>query len=150
SGAPGDLPRDQREPGAYGSRKRDGADGQKLGSEVCDFDRRASDQASRYQHAVWRDHRAARLAGNCRRFERAAARRIRESNSQIMKIVSSVEKYRCDLFWVSEERAVDRSGFEIHRSIVHHRGSAVMMPVDERKRILLVRQYRLPARQYLW
>jgi len=67
-----------------------------------------------------------------------------------MKIVSSVEKYRCDLFWVSEERAVDRSGFEIHRSIVHHRGSAVMMPVDERKRILLVRQYRLPARQYLW
>jgi len=25
-----------------------------------------------------------------------------------------------------------------------------MMPVDERGRILLVRQYRLPARQYLW
>lgn len=25
-----------------------------------------------------------------------------------------------------------------------------MMPVDEKKRILLVRQYRLPAKQYLW
>ena len=25
-----------------------------------------------------------------------------------------------------------------------------MMPVDDRGRILLVRQYRLPARQYLW
>ena len=24
------------------------------------------------------------------------------------------------------------------------------MPVDEKNRILLVRQYRLPARQYLW
>ena len=67
-----------------------------------------------------------------------------------MKVISSVEKYKCDLFWVSEEHAVDPSGFEIRRSIVHHRGSAVMMAVDDRKRILLVRQYRLPARQYLW
>ena len=28
--------------------------------------------------------------------------------------------------------------------------SAVMMPVDEKGRILLVRQYRLPARRFLW
>ncbi len=42
------------------------------------------------------------------------------------------------------------SGFEIKRSIVHHRGSAVMLAVDDRKRILLVRQYRLPAQRYLW
>jgi ADP-ribose pyrophosphatase len=67
-----------------------------------------------------------------------------------MKIISSAEKYRCELFWVSEEHAVDPSGFEIRRSIVHHRGSAVMLAVDDRKRILLVRQYRLPARRYLW
>jgi ADP-ribose pyrophosphatase len=67
-----------------------------------------------------------------------------------MKVISSVEKYRCELFWVSEEHAVDPSGFEIRRSIVHHRGSAVMMAVDDRKRILLVRQYRLPAQRYLW
>jgi ADP-ribose pyrophosphatase len=45
---------------------------------------------------------------------------------------------------------VDPSGFEIRRAIVHHNGSAVMMAVDDRKRILLVRQYRLPARSYLW
>ena len=67
-----------------------------------------------------------------------------------MKVISSKEKYRCELFWVSEEHAVDPSGFEIRRSIVHHRGSSVMMAVDDRKRILLVRQYRLPARRYLW
>jgi ADP-ribose pyrophosphatase len=67
-----------------------------------------------------------------------------------MKVISSAEKYRCNLFWVSEEHAVDPSGFEIRRSIVHHPGSAVMMAVDERKRTLLVRQYRLPARKYLW
>ena len=48
------------------------------------------------------------------------------------------------------DHAVDPGGFEIKRAIVQHRGSAVVMPVDEKKRILLVRQYRLPARQYLW
>jgi len=67
-----------------------------------------------------------------------------------MKVISSVEKYRCRLFSVSEEHAVDPGGFEIQRCIVHHRGSAVMLAVDDRKRILMVRQYRLPARRYLW
>ena len=67
-----------------------------------------------------------------------------------MKIVSSVERFKNNLFSVSEDHALDPSGFEIKRAIVHHRGSAVMMPVDDRKRILLVRQYRLPAQRMLW
>jgi ADP-ribose pyrophosphatase len=67
-----------------------------------------------------------------------------------MKLVSSKEKLTNKLFTVSEDHAVDPGGFEIKRFIVHHRGSAVMMPVDDRKRILLVRQYRLPAGRYLW
>ena len=67
-----------------------------------------------------------------------------------MKLISSVEKYKNSLFSVTEDHAVDPSGFEIKRAIVQHAGSAVMMAVDERKRILLVRQYRLPARANLW
>lgn len=67
-----------------------------------------------------------------------------------MKIISSAEKYKNDLFSVSEEHAVDPDGFEIRRAIVHHRGSAVMMAVDDRNRILLVQQYRVPARRKLW
>ena len=68
-----------------------------------------------------------------------------------MKITVSKEVYRCGLFGVTEDRAVDKkSGFKIKRSVVRHAGSAVMMAVDDRKRILLVRQYRLPADQYLW
>jgi ADP-ribose pyrophosphatase len=67
-----------------------------------------------------------------------------------MKIISSVERLKNKLFTVSEDHAVDPSGFEIKRFIVHHRGSAVMMPVDDRRRILLVRQYRLPAQRLLW
>jgi ADP-ribose pyrophosphatase len=34
--------------------------------------------------------------------------------------------------------------------VVRHAGSAVMMAVDDKKRVLLVRQYRLPADKYLW
>ena len=68
-----------------------------------------------------------------------------------MKITSSKQVYSCSLFRVTEDRAVDRrSGFRIQRSVVRHAGSAVMMAVDESKRILLVRQYRLPAERYLW
>jgi ADP-ribose pyrophosphatase len=68
-----------------------------------------------------------------------------------MKIISSQEAYRCRLFWVTEDDAVDpETKFEIKRSVVRHNGSAVMMAVDEKKRILLVRQYRLPAGKYLW
>src|ERR1700723_1037372 len=67
-----------------------------------------------------------------------------------MKLKSSVEKFKNKLFTVTEDHAIDPDGFEIKRAIVHHRGSAVMMPVDDRKRVLLVRQYRLPAQRFLW
>jgi ADP-ribose pyrophosphatase len=68
-----------------------------------------------------------------------------------MKITSSREVYKCNLFRVTEDKAKDpKTGFEIHRSVVRHAGSAVMMAVDEKKRILLVRQYRLPAEKNLW
>jgi ADP-ribose pyrophosphatase len=67
-----------------------------------------------------------------------------------VQITSSVEKYRCSIFRVTEEEADDPSGFHIKRSIIRHPGSAVVMPVDEQGRILLVRQFRLPADRYLW
>jgi ADP-ribose pyrophosphatase len=67
-----------------------------------------------------------------------------------VKLISSKEQYRCSIFWVTEDHAKDPDGFEVKRCVVRHRGSAVMMPVDAKGRILLVRQYRLPARQKLW
>ena len=56
-----------------------------------------------------------------------------------MKITSSKQVYDCGLFRVTEEEATDPAGFDMKRSIVRHAGSAVMMAVDEKKRILLVR-----------
>jgi len=68
-----------------------------------------------------------------------------------MKITKTREVYNCRLFRVTEDEAVDtKSGFEIKRSVVRHAGSAVMLAEDEKRRILLVRQYRLPADKYLW
>jgi len=68
-----------------------------------------------------------------------------------MKITSSTEKYRCRLFWVTEDEAIDaKTGWTMKRSVVRHVGSAVMLAVDEKNRVMLVRQYRLPASQELW
>jgi ADP-ribose pyrophosphatase len=67
-----------------------------------------------------------------------------------MKITKSKEVYRCGLFRVTEDEAQDKTGWKMKRSIVRHRGSAVMMAVDEKKRVMLVRQFRLPANQNMW
>lgn len=67
-----------------------------------------------------------------------------------MKIISSEKLLETKVFEVTMDHALDPDGFEIKRAIIQHIGSAVMMAVDEKGRILLVRQYRLPARRYLW
>lgn len=59
-----------------------------------------------------------------------------------MKIISSREVYRSTVFRVTEDHASDSSGFEIKRAIVRH--------VDSNGRMLLVRQYRLPAQKEMW
>ena len=56
-----------------------------------------------------------------------------------MKITASREAYRCKICTVTEEEARGADGFSINRCIVRHRGSAVMLAVDVRRRVLLVR-----------
>lgn len=67
-----------------------------------------------------------------------------------MKILSSETLLETPIFKVTQDQAVDPEGFEIKRAIIQHAGSAVIMPIDEKNRILLVQQYRLPAKDYLW
>lgn len=69
---------------------------------------------------------------------------------KLMKLISSKPITSNRIFSVTWDQAIDPDGFEIERAIVHHRGSAVMMPVDEKNRVLLVRQYRLSAQKFLW
>ncbi len=67
-----------------------------------------------------------------------------------MKLISSEQRYKTKIFQITEDHAIDPDGFEIHRHIIQHPGSAVMMAVDKKDRVLLVRQYRLPARAKMW
>jgi ADP-ribose pyrophosphatase len=67
-----------------------------------------------------------------------------------MKLISSEKLLETSIFTVTQDHAVDPDGFEIKRAIVQHAGSAVVMPVDEKGRVLLVRQYRLPAKAFMW
>ncbi len=102
------------------------------------------------EHELRRAHGAPRLARSERYSEYSARGRICAGDPAPMKLISSTELNRTPIFTVTLDRAVDPDGFEIKRAIVQHGGSAVIMPVDDRGRILLVRQYRLPARQFLW
>lgn len=68
----------------------------------------------------------------------------------MMKLVSSVELLKTRIFTVTEDVVSDGKGFEIRKPIVQHPGSAAMLGVDERSRLLLIRQYRIPAHGYLW
>lgn len=65
-------------------------------------------------------------------------------------IVSSQELLRARVFTVTREKAVEQGGITIEREIVHHTGSAIMLARDQQGRILLVRQFRLPAKRRLW
>jgi ADP-ribose pyrophosphatase len=67
-----------------------------------------------------------------------------------MEIIESKEVLKTKIFTVTEDHAKDPDGFEIRRAIIRHPGSAVMMALDEHNRVLLVRQFRLPANDFLW
>jgi len=70
-----------------------------------------------------------------------------------VKVVSSRVTYEGPMFYVTAEQIVEPSGNSVRRDIVHHRGSVVIMPLDERgkePRILLERQYRYAAKQEMW
>lgn len=66
------------------------------------------------------------------------------------KLISSKEVLATRVFTVRREKAQEPGGLTIDRDIVHHSGSAVMLARDAKGRILLVRQFRLPARRQLW
>lgn len=66
------------------------------------------------------------------------------------RVVSIKQLLKTRIFTVTREKAVEPGGITIEREIVRHSGSAVMMARDDQGRILLVRQFRLPARRMLW
>lgn len=58
--------------------------------------------------------------------------------------------FRGKVFSVARHAAIEPGGVPVVRDVVHHRGSVAILPVLEDGRIVLVRQFRLAAGDYLW
>lgn len=58
--------------------------------------------------------------------------------------------YEGKVFGVRRDEVIEPSGVRTTREMVTHPGSVVILPVLPDGRILLIRQYRHAARQYLW
>jgi ADP-ribose pyrophosphatase len=71
----------------------------------------------------------------------------------IARLVSSRTVYRGPAFWVTTDQVLEPGGIRVRRDIVHHSGSVVILAVDDSgsaPRVLLERQYRHAANDYLW
>jgi ADP-ribose pyrophosphatase len=85
-------------------------------------------------------------------MSKAAKSTTRKSATQA-RITSSKVVYRGPAFWVTADHVIEPHGIRARRDVVHHTGSVVIIPLDEPAsgpRVLLERQYRHAAGQYLW
>lgn len=70
-----------------------------------------------------------------------------------VKVVSSKVVYKGPVFQVTTDYVQEPGGVAARRDTVRHHGSVVIMAVDDtgkEPRVLLARQYRHPAQDYLW
>ncbi len=84
---------------------------------------------------------------------RSKSTSAKKSPKSKARLLSSRTVYRGSAFWVSTDDVLEPSGIRVRRDIVHHTGSVVILAVEEdgpEPRILLERQYRHAAQQYLW
>jgi len=66
------------------------------------------------------------------------------------KVLKSEIIYEGKAFGVRRDELIEPTGVHTIREVVTHPGSVVILPVLPDGRIVLVRQYRHAARQYLW
>jgi len=74
----------------------------------------------------------------------------RKSGAAKARVVSSKLMFEGRVFGVRRERVIEPSRLEAVREIVTHHGSVVVLPVLPDGRIVLIRQYRHAAGQFLW
>jgi ADP-ribose pyrophosphatase len=69
------------------------------------------------------------------------------------RLVSSQTVYEGPVFSVSTDYVQEPGGVKVRRDIIHHSGSIVVLAVDgsaSTPRVLLERQYRHAAKEYMW
>jgi ADP-ribose pyrophosphatase len=68
-------------------------------------------------------------------------------------VLSSRVVYRGPVFWITTDYVREPGGVRVRRDVVRHSGSVVILAVDMRRSqpyVLLERQYRHAAQDYLW
>jgi ADP-ribose pyrophosphatase len=73
-----------------------------------------------------------------------------QANKATGKILSSKVLYKGQIFGVRRDEVLEPTGLRTTREVITHPGSVVVMPVLPDRRIILIRQYRHAARQFLW
>lgn len=74
-------------------------------------------------------------------------------SSSKARLISSRTVYRGPVFSVSTDDVEEPNGVRARRDVIHHSGSVVVLAVDDAAatpRVLLERQYRHAASDYLW
>jgi ADP-ribose pyrophosphatase len=66
------------------------------------------------------------------------------------KILKSTVVYEGPVFGVRRDEVLEPGGMRATREVVTHSGSVVVLTVLDDGRVVLIRQYRHAARQYLW
>lgn len=66
------------------------------------------------------------------------------------KAIRSKVVFKGKVFSVRRDLVLEPSGVKATRDVIAHSGSVVVMPVLDDGKIVLIRQYRYAARQYLW
>jgi ADP-ribose pyrophosphatase len=84
---------------------------------------------------------------------KSSARKRASTKPSQVKLISSDIVYRGPVFTVTTDHVREPGGVETRRDIIHHSGSIVVLAVDDSRavpRVLLERQYRHAAEDYLW
>jgi ADP-ribose pyrophosphatase len=66
------------------------------------------------------------------------------------RVLSSRTIYEGAIFGIRRDEVIEPSGVRTTREVITHPGSVVVLPILPDGRILMIRQYRHAARQYLW
>src|SRR5260221_3461480 len=74
----------------------------------------------------------------------------RKPGRSVAKILRSEMIYKGPVFGVRRDEVLEPGGVRAVREVITHPGSVVVLPVLRDGRILMIRQYRHAARQYLW
>jgi ADP-ribose pyrophosphatase len=87
------------------------------------------------------------------RRRKSSSQKYLRSSQPKAKLFSSRTVYRGPVFWVTNDDVQEPGGVRVRRDVVHHSGSVVILAVDESRptpHVLLERQYRHAANEYLW